>query len=492
MLLCFGIIIACIFCTALVFRWKRIRLRHRLSAQYGLHSNSKLVAFFHPYCTSGGGGERVLWTAIYAMQTKFTGGLVFVYTGDTGCLYEKKHIFDSIRLTFGISLEEYGDYIHFIPLRSVSLLSPSMYPIFTLAGQAIGSLIVGMEALLRFPPDLFIDTTGFAFTLPLAKWLLGCVTVAYVHYPTISSDMVDRVRSSTKSNTNSGVQLTYNNAAWIQRNWLLSSAKLMYYRLMVMAYKWAGNPCNVDLVFTNSTWTWGHICSLWGGRPIVLYPPCPVPTSIVEKGTRMPWIMSVGQFRPEKNHELQLYAFKLFLDRLSLLGDSKMHEFRLLLFGGSRGVSDECRVLHLQELTKSLGISDVVQFHVNAPYSELQRYFHECTINLHTMVDEHFGISIVEGMSNGLITVAHKSGGPLTDIIGPAALNVKCRASDPAVGLLAATPESYADAFEHILLRMSSDEIRATQEAAFKRASEVFSEDCFSRGWLRNFMRLGL
>lgn len=29
-----------------------------------------VIAFFHPYCNAGGGGERVLWCAINAMQKK--------------------------------------------------------------------------------------------------------------------------------------------------------------------------------------------------------------------------------------------------------------------------------------------------------------------------------------------------------------------------------------------------------------------------------------
>jgi len=33
------------------------------------------------------------------------------------------------------------------------------------------------------------------------------------------------------------------------------------------------------------------------------------------------------------------------------------------------------------------------------------------------MWNEHFGISIVEMMAAGLVVVAHKSGGPLMDII---------------------------------------------------------------------------
>lgn len=39
-------------------------------------------------------------------------------------------------------------------------------------------------------------------------------------------------------------------------------------------------------------------------------------------------------------------------------------------------------------------------------------------VGLHTMRDEHFGISIVEMMAAGILTIAHKSGGPLKDIIG--------------------------------------------------------------------------
>lgn len=29
-----------------------------------------VVGFFHPYCNAGGGGERVLWTAIRALQNR--------------------------------------------------------------------------------------------------------------------------------------------------------------------------------------------------------------------------------------------------------------------------------------------------------------------------------------------------------------------------------------------------------------------------------------
>lgn len=48
---------------------------------------------------------------------------------------------------------------------------------------------------------MFIDTTGWAFTYPLA-WLAGSRVACYVHYPTVSMDMLDRVWSRQASYNN--------------------------------------------------------------------------------------------------------------------------------------------------------------------------------------------------------------------------------------------------------------------------------------------------
>lgn len=45
----------------------------------------KVIAFFHPYCSAGGGGERVLWKAIQVLGDLHEEGLpleVFIYTID--------------------------------------------------------------------------------------------------------------------------------------------------------------------------------------------------------------------------------------------------------------------------------------------------------------------------------------------------------------------------------------------------------------------------
>ena len=46
------------------------------------------------------------------------------------------------------------------------------------------------------------DSMGYAFTYPLVSWLAHIPVGAYVHYPTISTDMLARVRSRQAWHTN--------------------------------------------------------------------------------------------------------------------------------------------------------------------------------------------------------------------------------------------------------------------------------------------------
>lgn len=87
------------------------------------------------------------------------------------------------------------------------------------------------------------------------------------------------------------------------------------------------------------------------------------------------------------------------------------------MVGSTRNEADRSLVASLKSDADALGILSNVVFVVDAPFSVLQGWLRVAQIGLHTMWNEHFGISVVEMMAAGLITVAHNSGGPKLDLI---------------------------------------------------------------------------
>lgn len=86
-------------------------------------------------------------------------------------------------------------------------IEETTYPHFTMIGQSLGSVYLSWEALCKFTPLYYFDTSGHAFTYPLAR-IFGCKVMCYTHYPTISLDMISRVRERSSM---------YNNDALIAR-----------------------------------------------------------------------------------------------------------------------------------------------------------------------------------------------------------------------------------------------------------------------------------
>ncbi|XP_006639387.2 GDP-Man:Man(3)GlcNAc(2)-PP-Dol alpha-1,2-mannosyltransferase [Lepisosteus oculatus] len=434
--------------------------RRRTDRQQGL--NSPVVAFFHPYCNAGGGGERVLWCALRALQSRYKDASYVVYTGDQGVTGEQ--ILEGARRRFNIRLP---GPVKFVFLKHRFLVEASLYPHFTLLGQSLGSIFLGWEALTELVPDIYIDSMGYAFTLPLFKYLAACRTASYVHYPTISTDMLSVVHSRNPR---------FNNAEYISRNPILSAIKLIYYCMFAFLYGLVGS-CS-DVIMVNSTWTQNHILTLWRcrDRTSVVYPPCDVQAFLdipLESGQakKRHSVVSIGQFRPEKDHRLQIHAFQKLLGK-TVAGEVEAP--RLVLIGGCRNQEDEERVRLLRGLCQELGVEDKVEFKLNIPFEELKKELASATVGLHTMWNEHFGIGIVECMAAGMVVLAHRSGGPLLDIVVPH--------EGGATGFLADDEDGYAEALERILAL--SPEARLEIRRNARQSVSRFSDREFEASFL--------
>ena len=264
------------------------------------------VGFFHPFCNSGGGGERVLWSCIRALQSKYANCTCVIYTGDLAATANE--IIQKANERFTIQLD--AERTRFVYLRTRFLVDDKLYPVFTLLGQSLGAMLLGLEAFCKFIPDVYFETTGYAFTYPLFAWFASTPVCCYTHYPTISTDMLEAVYSQ---------QAAFNNRSIISKSKLLTHAKMAYYRLFALLYKVCGRRSSC--VMTNSSWTHGHIKELWsmGDKARIVYPPCDVVKfeAIFDDARHDAnfYISSVAQFRPEKNHSLQVRAFAQFLNK---------------------------------------------------------------------------------------------------------------------------------------------------------------------------------
>lgn len=263
---------------------------------------------------------------------------------------------------------------------------------------------------------------GYAFALGFCKFMFKDVpTGAYVHYPTISTDMLESLDPKSvvgRQGVNAG-----------QGTGPRGLVKRVYWQLFADLYSWTGS--SVDVVMTNSTWTQAHIQSLWGAKreangkknPIAVVYPSAAVTELEEaiqvspssEKQREPVLVYIAQFRPEKNHKLILESFSKFVKT----GSKASKDARLVLIGSVRDDSDSKRVYELRLLVNELRLKGRVEFHLDAPWPDILRWLGKASVGVNGMWNEHFGIGVVEYQAAGLISVVHNSGGPKLDIVIP-------------------------------------------------------------------------
>lgn len=455
-----------------------------------------VVAFLHPFCNAGGGGERVLWAAIKATQKRWPNAVCVVYTGDRDAT--KSTILERVEHRFNILL--HPPTVVFLYLQSRPWVLSSTWPHFTLLGQSLGSLIMGYDAFSLVVPDVFIDTMGYSFTLALSKFFFPSIpTGAYVHYPTISTDMLSSLNAGVGKGVNAGTG-----------KGIKGFGKRKYWRAYAHLYSRSGS--DVDIVMTNSSWTQAHIQSLWGPYRTkrrkahaveVLFPPVAVeeleeaielegPKAVPRGRT----LLYVAQFRPEKNHDLILRSFSKMLHSATEPGTQGA---KLVLIGSVRDSDDAKRVYQLRLLAHELRIEDETQFICDASWPEVLGWLRKSWVGVNGMWNEHFGIGVVEYQAAGLICVVNDSGGPKADIVvdfnggatgrtrssiflvSPSLLTL-------AAGYHASTESEYAHCFTEAL-SMSEDATSAMRKRA-RASSKRFTEEAFAAKWVEQLGNL--
>lgn len=327
---------------------------------------------------------------------------------------------------------------------------------------------------------MFIDTMGYAFGLAFSSIMFpDVVTGAYVHYPTISTDMLGSLDATSGSGMNAG-----------KGQGLKGILKKKYWKMFASMYCWAGR--RIDVVMTNSTWTQDHIKSLWGkgarhsryqSQPTILYPPVSVAeyqSAIdISEGTearREPILLFISQFRPEKNHTLILRAFARMVHSENADSSDIISKARLTLLGSVRkGTEDETMVYKLRLLAHELKVTDRVDFLIGAPWKQKIDLLRRSWIGVNGMWNEHFGIGVVEYQAAGLICVVNDSGGPKQDIV--------VEHEGGRTGYHASTEQEYADSFRLALELPPKERVDIRLRA--RSSAQRFSDGRFSQGWVK-------
>lgn len=366
---------------------------------------------------------------------------------------------------------------------------------FTLLGQSIGSLWLGLEAASALLPDLYIGTFIHA-TSCLSKLMMGRYDGLRLYIPPLYAPRHPSRRIRALSDYKYGDDFarlpstcrTHQRVEHFKlvdpqpgkvavRVRLIIHCRLTealqrrYYRLFMAFY--AFSLRRASFLMVNSSWTKGHIDWIVNGpepkdrdsspakttskgrkQVSIVYPSCDTTAMKnfpLEGRERV--VLSVAQFRfvslpfpsphssltrhrPEKDHATQLKSFHALLTKYPQYAASGEKPTKLVLVGGCRNEGDRQRVESLRELAKELGIEvrwsflwedgdrhcfrhpdihisqDQTTFVLNASYEEMLGWLRRASVGLSTMIDEHFGINVVEFMvSNGFfrfrLTGAH-------------------------------------------------------------------------------------
>ena len=140
-----------------------------------------------------------------------------------------------------------------------------------------------------------------------------------------------------------------------------------------------------------------------GVHPHILYPPVDIerfsPAYSQPINARESSVLVVSRFSPEKRIENAI--------KIAHLLEGKI-KFQIV---GSLAPANRPYFKRLQQMIETYRLSQTISLTPNASNEELIDSMSKSTIYLHTMIGEHFGVSIVEAMAAGLVPIVPSYGG---------------------------------------------------------------------------------
>eukprot|EP01057_Protomagalhaensia_wolfi_P001034 Protomagalhaensia_wolfi_Nauph_80__1033@NODE_159_length_3373_cov_32_161368_g120_i0_p1_GENE_NODE_159_length_3373_cov_32_161368_g120_i0NODE_159_length_3373_cov_32_161368_g120_i0_p1_ORF_typecomplete_len501_score90_76ALG11_N/PF15924_5/3_9e18Glycos_transf_1/PF00534_20/4_4e03Glycos_transf_1/PF00534_20/2e15Glyco_trans_1_4/PF13692_6/1_2e08_NODE_159_length_3373_cov_32_161368_g120_i0261528 len=418
------------------------------------------IHLFHLAAAAGGGGEKCLFALLEAYaHTATPHTLITLYISADRC----PHVHTLLTMAesqFGISLQTQGGdrfntalrptglRLRLKPLRLAKYLNCTFRAFQHLCEIFVG-LLVAVEAAFTSaggPNDEIWDTQGLPVivsTYSLLTSILGRPVYTYTHWPWVNEGFTE-----------------FQDLRFI-------SPKSWYRLFLSQFYRTVGKVYSSPVI-ANSTFTLTGLQRAWKSNEIVKVLP-PVDLSLAEYATghKDNLVLSIAQFRPEKNHAQQiraiarlLYKQKIQNTRFCICGSLPSPESEGLAIEIFRLATECCgskaRVSYRNHSTGEVHGSQKPQYpsleiHVNIDDAQLTDLKSRAKVGLHTMEDEHFGIVVVDLLVAGAVVVAHRSGGPMLDILRRPDESEGFDGSSMELGLLAKTDEEFADALNEAL-----------------------------------------
>lgn len=364
------------------------------------------VCVVHNTLNSVGGGERVCLAVIEALKS-LGHEVTLITTEPTDWSRVEKIVGKVTR-----------------PDREVYLL-PFKVKAFGIYTRLLTALLLTWE---RRRCDLIVNTHGDV--LPLSSDIL------YMHFPTFAL-----LRENP-------VNVKY--------------SKSLFWRLYFYPYEriqgYLAKKMKWRILLTNSEFSKEIIKKHLHTDAIVIHPPVEISEflKISENTERDDRVVSCGRYTPEKNYEFVLKVAE------------QLPDIKFTIIGASSGKVSSAYYRKLSKIVEERKLRNVDLLR-DVPRSKQLKIYSGSKVFLHTMIGEHFGIAVVEGMAAGLVPVVHKSGGPWLDIVDRGKYGL-----------------GYIDLYEAIKsIEYALDNYKRLREKAIRRAMKFRKE-----GFLEKFKRI--